>query len=59
MIAARAPEMMIPVEDSFAAWHEDPAYVAAYDALEDEFALAAATIEPRAYVGLAIKAPSG
>ena len=33
---------MIPVEESFAAWREDPEYVKAYDALEDEFSLAAA-----------------
>jgi hypothetical protein len=44
MIGARAPEMMIPVEDSFAAWRNDPKkYVAAYNALEDEFSRAAAT----------------
>jgi hypothetical protein len=30
---------MIPVEESFAAWRKDPAYVRAYDALADQFAL--------------------
>jgi hypothetical protein len=38
---------MIPVEESFAAWRKDPEYVAAYDALEDEFSLAAALMKPR------------
>jgi ribosome-binding protein aMBF1 (putative translation factor) len=43
---------MIPVEESFAAWRKDPEYVKAYDALEDEFSLAAAMIEARARAGL-------
>jgi hypothetical protein len=43
MIDARAQKEMIPVEESFAAWRKDSAYVAAYNALEDEFAGAAAT----------------
>jgi hypothetical protein len=43
MIEARAQKGMIPVEDSFAAWRKDPRYVAAYNALEDEFTRAAAT----------------
>jgi ribosome-binding protein aMBF1 (putative translation factor) len=43
---------MIPVEESFAEWRKDPKYVEAYDALEDEFALAAALIEARARAGL-------
>lgn len=38
----------IPVEESFAEWRKDPEYVAAYDALEEEFALAAALIDARA-----------
>jgi len=38
----------IPVEESFRKWHKDPEFQAAYDALEDEFALAAALIEARA-----------
>jgi ribosome-binding protein aMBF1 (putative translation factor) len=37
----------IPVEDSFVKWRKDPEYVAAYDALEDEFALASALIKAR------------
>ena len=32
---------MIPVEESFAAWRKDPEYVKAYNALEEEFSLAA------------------
>ena len=37
----------IPVEESFAEWRKDPEYVAAYDALEEEFALASALIKAR------------
>jgi ribosome-binding protein aMBF1 (putative translation factor) len=43
---------MIPVEESFAAWREDPEYVKAYDALADEFSLAQAMIAARARAGL-------
>jgi ribosome-binding protein aMBF1 (putative translation factor) len=43
---------MIPVEESFAEWRKDPEYVEAYDALEDEFSLAAALIEARSRAGL-------
>lgn len=43
---------MIPVEDAFAEWRKEPEYVKVYDALEDEFALAAAMIEARAHAGL-------
>ena len=32
----------IPVEEAFKKWCDDPAYRREYDALEDEFALAAA-----------------
>ena len=42
----------IPVNESFAKWREDPEYQAAYDALEDEFALVRALIEARARAGL-------
>jgi len=42
----------IPVEEAFAEWRKDPEYVKAYDALEDEFTLAAAMIEARAHAGL-------
>lgn len=38
----------IPVEQTFKRWRKDPEYVAAYDALEDEFALASALISARA-----------
>jgi ribosome-binding protein aMBF1 (putative translation factor) len=38
----------IPVEESFCEWHKDPEFRAAYDALEDEFALASALIKARA-----------
>jgi ribosome-binding protein aMBF1 (putative translation factor) len=43
---------MIPVEESFAEWRKDPKYVEAYNALEDEFSLAAAMIQARASAGL-------
>jgi transcriptional regulator with XRE-family HTH domain len=39
--------MYIPVEEAFAEWRKDPEYIAAYDALEEEFALAAALIRAR------------
>ena len=42
----------IPVKEVFAEWRRDPEYVAAYDALEDEFALASTLIEARARAGL-------
>jgi ribosome-binding protein aMBF1 (putative translation factor) len=37
----------IPVEESFAQWKKDPKYIAAYDALENEFSLASALIKAR------------
>jgi DNA-binding XRE family transcriptional regulator len=37
----------IPAEESFAKWRKDPEYIAAYDALEEEFTLAAALIMAR------------
>jgi ribosome-binding protein aMBF1 (putative translation factor) len=37
----------IPVEEAAARWMQDPAFVAAYDALEEEFALAASLIKAR------------
>jgi ribosome-binding protein aMBF1 (putative translation factor) len=43
---------MIPVEKSFAAWHKDLEYEKAYNALEEEFTLAAVMIEARARAGL-------
>jgi ribosome-binding protein aMBF1 (putative translation factor) len=42
----------IPVEESFRAWRRDSRFVAAYDRLEGEFALAAAMIAVRAGAGL-------
>lgn len=36
-----------PVEKSFAKWRKKPSYVAAYDALSDEFAIAEALIDAR------------
>ena len=37
----------IPVEEAFREWDQDLEFRAAYDALEDEFALAAALIKAR------------
>ncbi len=38
---------LIPVEESFARWHQDGEYVREYDALEPEFSLAHALIKAR------------
>ena len=38
----------IPVEELFAEWEKDPKFREAYDALEEEFALASALIDARA-----------
>ena len=38
---------LIPVEEAFHEWRKDPKFVAAYDALEDEFAVASALIKAR------------
>lgn len=38
----------IPVEESFKQWKKDPKYLAAYNALEKEFAIASAMIKARA-----------
>jgi hypothetical protein len=37
----------IPVEEIAKEWMKDPAFVAAYDALEDEFVMASAVIKAR------------
>ncbi len=37
----------VPVEESFAQWKKDPQYVAVYEALKEEFALASAMIKAR------------
>lgn len=37
----------IPVAESFARWKKDPAYAAAYDSLDEEFALASSLIKAR------------
>ena len=42
----------IPAEELFAEWRKDPEYVKAYDALEEEFALADAFIRARAQADL-------
>jgi ribosome-binding protein aMBF1 (putative translation factor) len=42
----------IPAGEAFKEWRKDPGYVAAYDALEEEFALAAALLKARGDAGL-------
>lgn len=42
----------IPVRESFAQWRKNPEYVAAYDALEDEFALIEALIDARSHADM-------
>jgi phage-related protein/DNA-binding XRE family transcriptional regulator len=42
----------IPVEESFRKWSKVPQFKRAYDALEEEFALAAALIDARGQAGL-------
>jgi transcriptional regulator with XRE-family HTH domain len=42
----------IPVEEAFKEWRKDPAYTAAYDALDGEFALASALIRARGAAGM-------
>ena len=42
----------IPASEAFAEWDKDPAFKAAYDALTDEFALAAALIQARGDAGM-------
>lgn len=42
----------IPAEEVFAEWRKNPEYVKAYDALEEEFALADAFIRARAQADL-------
>ncbi len=45
----------IPAEESFAEWRKDPEYAAAYDHLEEEFALASALIKARAEAAMTQK----
>lgn len=42
----------IPVEELFSEWRKDPDYVAAYDALEDEYALMEALMDARSKAGM-------
>ena len=42
----------IPASEVIAQWRKDPAFVAAYEAQEEEFALASALIEARARADL-------
>lgn len=42
----------IAVEKSLATWRDDPAFVEAYDALDEEFAFASEVIAARARAGL-------
>src|ERR1039457_3541427 len=42
----------IPVETAVQDWRKDPDFVAAYDALDEEFSLASALIKARADAGM-------
>lgn len=42
----------IPVEEAAKEWFKDPEFIAAYDALEDEFALIQALIRARAHADM-------
>lgn len=42
----------IPAGKVFAEWQKDPRYVAAYESLDEEFAIAGAIIAARAHAGL-------
>jgi ribosome-binding protein aMBF1 (putative translation factor) len=55
LLAAPKGQMMrkfIPVEEVAKEWMKDPAFVTAYDALEDEFAVAAALIKARRHADM-------
>ena len=52
LVPADMTRQFIPVEQAFVAWREDPGYGAAYDALEQEFALASALIAMHGDAGL-------
>jgi len=41
-----------PVEEAAKKWRKDPEFVAAYDALDEEFSLASALIKARADAGM-------
>lgn len=45
-------DRFIPAKGLFDEWRKDPDYVAAYDALEEEFALASVLIGARAHASL-------
>ena len=42
----------IPVEESFARWRQDPEFMQAYDALEEEFARAQMVMDARTHAKL-------
>jgi hypothetical protein len=42
----------IPVEKAARTWRKDPKFIAAYDALEEEFSLASALINARGDAGI-------
>jgi len=45
-------EKTIPADALFSEWRKDPDYVAEYDAVEEEFAIASAMIAARTHAGL-------
>ena len=51
--------MYVAVEESFRRWDKEPGFRRAYNALADEFALAAVLIDARAQAGLSQEALAG
>ena len=45
----------VPAAETFAKWRKDPEYVAAYDALKQETALADALIKARIHAGMTLE----
>ena len=48
----RPKNKLVPADKVFAKWRKDPAYAAAYDELEEEFAIMSALISARTKAGL-------
>ncbi len=51
-MSSKKVDEILPVETSFEEWRRDSKYVEAYDALEEEFALARLFIDARTNAGL-------
>lgn len=49
---SKQQQRAVPVDEVFAEWRQDPAYVREHASLEEEFAIAAAVIAARSHAGL-------